>query len=234
MRDGVGWRPGREAVLPRAGADRANVPSTEESGLIEAAQRGDAGAFEALVRLHDRDVLRLVLRIVRSEEEARDLYQEVFLRLFRTLHRYRHECAFRTWLYRVVTNLCLDHLRRASARPEAQAPLRAGDEDDEDPLATAREERPALDPERALYGREIGRRIEEALRDLAPRERLVFELRHDQGLKTRAIAEILESSEETVRNCLFRAHRSLRLALEDLGGIGRRGAETMGPAQVET
>jgi RNA polymerase sigma-70 factor (ECF subfamily) len=210
------------------------VQSTEEDRLIGAAQRGDARAFEELVRRYDRDVLRLALRIVRSEEEARDLYQETFLRLFQTLDRFRHECSFQTWLYRVVTNLCLDHLRRAAARPERPAAAPAGEEAGDDPLALMPEERPDSDPERALLGREIGRRIEAALHRLNPRERLVFEMRHHQGLRTRAIAEALDTSEETVRNSLCRAHRELRVALEDLGRTGHRVVESIDPARAES
>ncbi len=179
---------------------------------------------------YDRDVLRLALRFVRTEDEAHDLYQEAFLRMYRTLDRFRHECSFQTWLYRVVTNLCLDHLRRAATRPGRPGAAPEGD-DGEDPLERLPEERPGSDPERTLLGREIGGRIETALRRLAPRERLVFEMRHHQGLRSRAIAEALDTSEETVRNSLCRAHRELRVALEDLGP---RVVPGIDPAQAGT
>jgi len=115
---------------------------------------------------------------------------------------------------------------------------RAGGGDREDAgaraLASLADERPDHDPERALARHEIRRRIETALVHLAPRERLVFELRHDFGLRTRAIAERLETTDETVRNCLFRAHQELRGALGDLWPLGRRVVGRVGPAQAES
>src|SRR5262245_18084041 len=93
-------------------------PSDEETMLIGQALSGDRGAFETLVRRYDRGVLRLAGRLVRSPEDARDIYQESFLRLYRTLGRFRHECSLETYLYRIVTSVCLDYLRRRAARPE--------------------------------------------------------------------------------------------------------------------
>ena len=84
----------------------------DETGLIRAAQNGDQDAFERLVRTYDQSVLRLANNLLRSPDEARDVYQEAFLKVYRNLHQFRFDCAFHTWLYRIVTNVCLDHLRR--------------------------------------------------------------------------------------------------------------------------
>jgi len=211
------------------------VPPPDDPELVRQAQRGDQAAFELLVRRYDRRVLRLALGLVRSEETARDLYQEAFLRIYRSLGRFRHECGLEIWIYRVVTNVCLDYLRRAAADREAGAGSPAGGVRNDDPLARLVESRPDLDPERALVRRELRLRIEGALATLSPRERLVFELRHHQGLRLRAIAEILETSEETVRNCLYRAHQDLRAQLEDLRSGAARGARArLGPAEAGT
>ena len=85
---------------------------------------GDRLAFEELVRRYDREVLRLALNLVHRAEDARDIYQESFLRVYRNLHRFRFECSFYTWLYRIVTNVALDHLRRRTSHKEDQAPCR--------------------------------------------------------------------------------------------------------------
>ena len=82
-------------------AGQPRAAHISETALVEAAQRGDADAFEQLVRLHDRTVLRLALNILRSPEDARDAYQEVFLRAYRSLGKFRFQCSFRTWLYRI-------------------------------------------------------------------------------------------------------------------------------------
>jgi RNA polymerase sigma-70 factor (ECF subfamily) len=186
----------------------------EELALIRRAQAGDRSAFDELVRKYDQHVLRLALQLGRSLEEARDLYQEAFLKVYRSLHRFRLEARFSTWLYRVVMNVCLDHLRRQAARKEVQAP--DGQDGEAEYFQTLPDDRPALNPERALRDKEIGKRIQGALARLNPRERLVFELKHYQGLKLRAIGEVCGTSEQTVKNCLFRATQKLRTDLGDL------------------
>jgi RNA polymerase sigma-70 factor, ECF subfamily len=205
---------------PGARPERVNVQPSDESRLIGEAQAGDKAAFEELVRRYDRGVLRLALRLTGSEDEARDIYQEAFLKLFRALPRFRHDCSLETYLYRIVTNVCLDHVRRRSARPEEPAPARAGDDGRRDVIVERADEAPEADPERALARTQIRRRIEAALEKLAPRERLVFELRHYDGMRLRQIGEQIGTTEETVKNCLFRAHQHLRQALGGLGGFG--------------
>ncbi len=192
-----------------------NVPAADfsESAMIRAAQGGDADAFEELVRLHERGVLNVAFNVLRSREDARDAYQEVFLRVFRSLDRFRFQCAFRTWLYRITTNVCLDQLRRKGVRKEQ---VIGGDPESDglDPISRAPDARPESNPDRALAGRETGRQIGRALDRLSPNERMVFELKHYEGLRLRAIGEALAISEEAAKNCLFRATRKLRASLE--------------------
>lgn len=202
----------------QSGAALATVTSLaqlDERCLVVEAQAGSRTAFEELVRRYDRDVLRLALNLMKRPEDARDVYQEAFLKVYRNLHRFRFECSFYTWLYRIVTNVCLDQLRRRQARPEDQAP-EAGSAHDEgitDFFERQKEQRPTLDPERRLLGQEIQTRIAIAMELLSPRERVVFEMKHYQGLKLRAIGDALGTTEETVKNSLFRATRKLRSQL---------------------
>src|SRR5258705_13968404 len=104
-----------------AGTVGARV-SPQVDTLIRAAQAGDQDAFEQLVRTYDQSVLRIALNLLRSPEDARDVYQEAFLRVYRNLHSFRFDCSFHTWLYRIVTNICLDHLRKRKVRRE-EAPV---------------------------------------------------------------------------------------------------------------
>jgi RNA polymerase sigma-70 factor (ECF subfamily) len=198
---------------------RSLAPSDERS-LIERAQSGDRDAFEELVRRYDRDVLRIALNILRRPEDARDVYQESFLKIYKNLPRFRFECSFYTWTYRIVTNVCLDHLRRRSSRPEDQAPDLASNANGEPMHGDFfdRQQDPAAlsDPERRMQGLEIARRISTALGVLTPRERMVFAMKHYQGLKLRDIGDALGTTEETVKNSLFRATRKLRAQLEGL------------------
>ena len=196
-----------------------SLPNLDERALVSEAQAGNRAAFEELVRRYDRDVLRLALNLMKRPEDARDVYQEAFLKVYRNLHRFRFECSFYTWLYRIVTNVCLDHLRRRQARPEDQAPEIHPNRMEEGPrdfFDHQKEQRPTLDPERTLIGKEIQSHIARAMERLSPRERVVFEMKHYQGLKLRAIGDALGTTEETVKNSLFRATRKLR---SELGGL---------------
>jgi RNA polymerase sigma-70 factor (ECF subfamily) len=198
----------------KASAQPSPISEADELSLIRRAQEGDRSAFDALVRLYDKNVLRLALQVVGSPEEARDLYQEAFLKVYRSIGHFRSEAKFSTWLYRVVMNVCLDHLRRQKTRKEVPVPQ--SEEGEPEFLQTVPDERPTLNPERATHSKEISQRIQSALERLNPRERMVFELKHYQGLRLRAIGEICKTSEQTVKNCLFRATQKLRLELGDL------------------
>jgi RNA polymerase sigma-70 factor (ECF subfamily) len=204
-----------DSISSRA-EDRAAQLSTrlDEKALVERAQEGNQAAFEELVHRYDREVLRLALNLTRRAEDARDVYQEAFLKAYKNLHRFRFECSFYTWLYRIVTNVCLDHLRRRSSRPEDQAPeLSDEGEAPSDFFERQREPNPNTNPERQAMGQEIGTQIAVALGRLSARERVIFEMKHYQGLKLRAIGEMLGTTEETVKNSLFRATRKLRTQL---------------------
>jgi RNA polymerase sigma-70 factor, ECF subfamily len=186
---------------------------TQDEGLIRLAQSGDRAAFETLVRHYDQAVLRLAMHLTGSEEDARDIYQEAFLRVYRNLNRFTFECSFYTWVYRIVTNLTLDHLRRRQARASVESEEDAKYVESDE--ATDGRSSSNTDPERDLMQRELGVRIARALTRLTPREREVFELRHYQGLKLHSISESLNTSEETAKNTLFRATAKLRAALAD-------------------
>ncbi len=193
-----------------------SLSKIDDSQLIRAAQRGDRVAFEELVRQYDRAVLRLALHLTGSEADAQDIYQEAFLKAYRNIGSFRFECSFYTWVYRIVTNLCLDHLRKKQVRKE-DAPVTVDQDGEEfDLLSQVSDDRPGADPERDLMRRELGGRIARAMTRLTPRERMVFELKHFQGLKLRTIGEMLNTTEETAKNTLFRATQKMRGSLGDM------------------
>ena len=196
-------------------AGRARAEAISETALIRAAQRDDHDAFEQLVRLYDRSVLRVALNMLRSEEDARDAYQEVFLRTYRSLGGFRFQCSFHTWLYRIATNVCLDLLRRKGVRKEQPLESNSGNPV-ADPIERTADQRAESDPDRVYATEELWREITEALDRLTPKERVVFEMRHYEGLRLRAIGEVLEMSEEATKHCLFRATRKMRTALKDV------------------
>jgi len=184
--------------------------------LVREAQRGNRAAFEELVRHYDQAVLRLAMHLTGSEQEAQDIYQEAFLKAYRNLGSFRFECSFYTWIYRIVSNLCLDHLRKKQVRKEDAPVAVDADGKSYDVLEQVADLRAGADPERDLMSRELGSRIRRALEHLSARERMVFELKHYHGLKLRTVGEILQTTEETAKNTLFRATQKLRGALADM------------------
>ncbi len=187
-----------------------------EMDLIREAQAGSRAAFDTLVRQYEHQVLRLALHLTGSEQDAEDIYQEAFLKAYRYIGNFRFECSFYTWIYRIVTNLCLDQLRRRKTRREDHAVVvdRTGDEIDI--LASVSDNRSFSNPARELDRKMLGEKIQAALSKLTPRERMVFELKHYQGLRLRTIGEMLNTTEETAKNTLFRATKKLRAHLADL------------------
>lgn len=190
-----------------------NRPRVDDSMLVRNAQQGDTEAFEQLVRQYDRPVLRLAMHLTGSVEDAQDIYQEAFLRAYLNLSAFRFECSFFTWLYRIVANLCLDHLRKKTSRGRDVATITSQDGETHSIMDYVVDERSGACPERSVFGSELRSHIKTALQGLSPRERMVFELRHYHGMKLRTVAGILNTTEGTIKNTLFRATHKLRAVL---------------------
>ncbi len=188
----------------------------DDTILIREAQRGNSAAFEELVRHYDQAVLRLALHLTGTEHDAQDVYQDAFLKAYKNIGSFRFECSFYTWIYRIVTNLCLDHLRKKTVRKEDAPVVKDGSGGEYDLLDQVPDGRAGANPERDLMRRQLGSRISGALEKLTPRERMVFELKHYHGLKLRTVGEILHTTEETAKNTLFRATQKLRGQLADM------------------
>lgn len=191
----------------------------DDDTLIRRAQKGDQDAFEALVRRHDRTVLALALRYTGDPESARDIYQEVFLRVHTALPRFRFESQFSTWLHRITVNCCLNYRsarlggRDVSLESEVLEASPGGTLSDRDlPEALV----DASDPLRPTRSREIRRRLAVALDRLSPQQKLVFVLRHFEGRRLREIAEVLQCAEGTVKKHLFSGTQRLREQLSEL------------------
>jgi RNA polymerase sigma-70 factor (ECF subfamily) len=204
----------RETVVsrPQRKPDRAQ-DGISETDLIRQAQAGSRAAFDSLVRQHDQAVLRLALHLTGSEQDAQDIHQEAFLKAYRSLGNFRFECSFYTWIYRIVTNLCLDLMRRRKARREEQSVMIDESGGEIDTMLNVCDDRASANPDRELQRKHLSRSIQAALDKLTPRERMVFELKHYQGLRLRTIGDMLNTSEDTAKNTLFRATKKLRTSL---------------------
>lgn len=207
-----------DAITPVQSTGKTVDPALRaaEMDLIREAQAGSRTAFDTLVRQYDQAVLRLALHLTGSEQDAEDIHQEAFLKAYRYLGNFRFECSFYTWIYRIVTNLCLDLLRRRKSRKEDQAVTLDSSGEEIDLLTNVSDTRASANPDRELSRKILGGKIRAALDLLTPRERMVFELKHYQGLKLRRIGEMLNTTEETAKNTLFRATRKLRANLAEV------------------
>lgn len=178
---------------------------SDEAALVARAARGDREAFDALLRPRWERFFRIALRIVGDAEDARDVAQKAALRLWQTLDRFRPGEDLDGWIYRMVTNLAIDSLRRRRARPED-----AGRDLD---AMSAHLADPGPNPEHRALVAELESALEAATRDLAPRQKAVFVLSRVEGLSHLEIARMLDMAPSTARNHLFqaRAHVARRL-----------------------
>lgn len=186
-----------------------------ELELIRRAQQGDLRAYGALVRRYEERMFYTAYRILHQREDAEDCLQETFLRVWDHLRELSDVRAFQLWVYRVLSNQALDILRRRERQREGLESYES------EVIHLARVSTPASPRELLRRSREV-ERIERAIEELPPRQKLVFVLRHFQGLKLAEIAEVLNSPLGTVKATLHNALQKLQGALVGSGEIDER------------
>jgi RNA polymerase sigma factor (sigma-70 family) len=192
-----------------------------ESGLVERCRQGDAQAFARLVALHEGMVFNLAARLTGDPEEARDISQEVFLQVYRTLGRFEGRSSLKTWIYRIVVNHCHNRQRFWRRRRRDQGrPLEELTASDEARLAAA--DTGGTNPYEQLQRREREKRVQDALLRLSFEHRAILLLREAEGLSCEAIATTLGVPEGTVKSRLARARDALRARLLESVGEGER------------
>ena len=177
-----------------------------DSELITRAAGGDPTAFQALVERHRSMVYRVAYQFAGNHHDAEDIAQEVFIKVYRSLDRFRQDAQLTSWLYRIVMNACIDHRRR-----QGPAGSTACGEEAEHWLLNTEEDAPG--PEDRAYAGELGEMLQAAIARLPQGQRIVFVMRHHEGLKLCEIAEALGLAEGTVKRQLHAAVHRLRQAL---------------------
>ena len=182
--------------------------------LVAIAVDGFDGSFEELVRRYQRPIAAYVYRMVGNYESALDLTQEIFIKVYNSLSRYRAEFKFSTWIYKIAHNAAVDHLRRTSTREQS---LVLGTESDsfELPIESAH-----LTPEQESERKERRGEIESVVRALPANYRELIILRHSQDLSYEEIVEVTGLPLGTVKNRLFRAREMMRQQFVDKGITG--------------
>ena len=182
--------------------------------LVATAAQGLEGSFEELVRRYQRPISAYVYRMVGDYDIALDLTQEIFIKIYASLARYRPEFKFSTWIYKIAHNAAVDHLRRTSTREQSLMIGTDGDQFDM-PIESGR-----LSPEQESEQRERRIEIETVVRALPANYRELVILRHSQDLSYEEIVEVTGLPLGTVKNRLFRAREMMRQQFVEKGITG--------------
>ena len=186
----------------------------DDRTLILRARGGDMRSLEELVYRYDEKVLSMAVSFVGDMDDAKDIYQEVFIRVFKALPKFEFRSRFSTYLFRIVTNVCLSHRTRNKKR--VFMPV---EEEVEEDSSLNKHGGSPIAPDQSdatVINNEISTRIHSAVGTLSPQQRTVFVLRHHEGFKLKEIARIMECAEGTVKKYLFVATRRLREQLKDI------------------
>jgi RNA polymerase sigma-70 factor (ECF subfamily) len=197
---------------------------TEEEilAVIQDVLDGDVNAFEAIVREYEKSVFNLALRMSGNREDALDISQDSFLKVYNSLHSFRGESKFSVWLYRIVSNTCLDFLRERKRR--AEVPLVRGDDEGEAEQTEIPDE--SLAPEALLERKLTHEALRRGLESLPEDQRKILLLREIQGFSYEEIAEILSLESGTVKSRIFRARKKLCEFLLEDGNISPPSSST--------
>jgi RNA polymerase sigma-70 factor, ECF subfamily len=195
---------------PASNRLQRDTESEQDRQLIVRAQAGDAGAFRLLIERHQRRVFAIALGLVRDEQDAREIAQEAFLRVHKGLSQFHGGSTFFTWLYRIVTNLSIDLMRKPSRR-EAELHFALEVDDGESALLPAVD----ADPYDVVHRGELSERISQALEQLPPYHRGVILMREVEGMSYEEMAEAMQVSKGTIMSRLFHARKKLQRALLD-------------------
>lgn len=180
------------------------MPAARERQLILQTKEGSQEAFRELVELHMRQAYDLAYGFVNDHDDADDIAQEAFVKVYHSIKSFREEAGFSTWLYRIVTNAALDRLKQRKRRTNRLVRL-------DDPETIQVTENPG-----AIYSVDVAMHVERALHELPTIQRAVVILRHIDGLPTKTVSKILNCSEGTIKTHLHRGLKKMRSLLQHL------------------
>ncbi|HTJ31518.1 MAG TPA: sigma-70 family RNA polymerase sigma factor [Acidobacteriaceae bacterium] len=202
-----------EVMRPDAGSAEAGGAEHSDAEVMLAVAAGDEAGYNYLVQKYHRQIIHFLFRMVRNEAIAEELAQEVFLRVYRSRESYRAEAKFSTWLYRIATNLAVNHAR--DTRHERMAEKLELDAPDEESGATAEVADDDPNVEQRLLRDERLAAIKAQVMALPERQRMAVLMHKYQEMDYRQIGEVLKLSESATKSLLFRAYQTLRDRLKD-------------------
>ncbi len=179
----------------------------QEKKLIKNAQEGDNMAFQEIMKIHGQKMLGLAFKFTKNHQDAEDLYQETFLKIYKNLQSFRFESEFSTWAYRVLANLAYNSFRKQKTNMTVD--MEDGERDMWETIPG--DERDNADAE--VYTESLREQIYSALSQLSPKQKTVFIMKHYEGKKIKDIAGVLGTTEGTIKKYLFRATQKMRQTL---------------------
>ena len=195
---------------------------TEEESdlnLVKRARNKDPEAFRMLVDRYQRKVFGICIGMVRNKDDAMDLVQETFIKVYKNLDRFQGNSAFYTWTYRIATNVCIDFLRKQKKNRTVDYDDTLGHDTTGDEESVLLPSRLGLNPARVLGRKELMEKLQEALASLSDNHRQVILLREVQGLSYQEIADVCDISIGTVMSRLHHARKNMQVHMQDyLGG----------------
>jgi RNA polymerase sigma-70 factor (ECF subfamily) len=183
---------------------------TDETKLVDRICQGDFEAFHELVETYKKKVYYLAFDMTGDHHDAEDISQEVFIKVFRHIKKFRKDAALKSWIYQITVNTCIDAQRKKSKKPQV---LMESSEMDSLHQESAWTGNRHSDPERHAEANIIQHRVQQMLLKISPKERSAFVMRYYDELKTSEIALILDVSTNTIKSFLFRARKKLQKEL---------------------
>ena len=183
--------------------------------LIKRIQKGDNKAFEQLLYRYDRHVLSIAASFRNNDDEAKDIYQEVFMRVYKGLKNFQFRSEFSTWLYRITTNVCITHKSQHKKHSHDSIDREIGHNDDETTTVAdfiANEDK----TDNRLMGSDISKHINNALGTLPAQQKMAFTLKFYEGYKIKEIADMMSCTEGTIKRYLFTATNKMRALLGNI------------------
>lgn len=188
-------------------------PEADDHELVESCKGGDRRAFKVLVQRYERKVYAVAYGFLRNQEDALDVVQEAFIKVHRYLPNFEGQSSFYTWLYRIVANLCIDHLRRVGRKRDVEFDDRIRHDGEKDAGGDLLPISSLGDPSEAVKNKEILSAVEESLGHLSEKHRAVIVMRELQGMSYADMAKAMNCSKGTIMSRLFHARRNMQKLL---------------------
>lgn len=194
-------------------SEKLNKEMQTDNELVRRIQKNDQLAFRMLVKRYDQKVLQLVYSYTKNEDDAKDIYQEVFIRVYKGLKDFQFRSEFSTWLFRITANVCISFKGRKKYKNTGSLDIEIGNEDSGSKLSDIIASDSITD--NGILSSEIGLKVNQAVETLPAKQKLAFTLKFYEGYKIKEIAKMMNCKDGTIKRYLFTATNKLKTLLNN-------------------